>query len=95
MVSAPVGIVVALLLLLFSLRRRAAAATVIVVTADGRFGLPNENRSDLTLTPASRSGPGWLQLSFSDRPGQRLLLLRDQVDARDWRVFRIAILEGL
>jgi hypothetical protein len=93
MVSVPAGIAVVLLLFLFSRRRRQATPTVIAITPDACFGLPNENRSDLTLTTASRSGPGWLQLSFSDRPGQRLLLLRDQVDDRDWRVLRIAILE--
>lgn len=82
------------LLAFFALRHRQASSTVISVTPDGRFTLPNENRSDLTLTRESRSGLGWLQLSFSDRPGERLLLLRDQVDAPGWRVFRIAIREG-
>ena len=95
MVSAPAGIAVVLILLFFFVgRRRQAAPAVIAVTPDGRFALPDENRSNLTLTPRSRAGPGWLRLSFSDRPGQWLLLLGDQVDARDWRVLRIAILEG-
>ena len=78
---------------ILALRRGPAPPSVILVTADGRFALPDENRSHLLLTPASRSGPGWLQLSFSDRPGPRLLLLRDQVDPEAWRVLRIAILE--
>lgn len=94
MVSAPAGIVVAALLGLLALRRRQSTPIVISVTADGHFALPNENRSDLTLTPLSRSGPGWLQLSFSDHPGRRLLLLRDQVDDGAWREFRIRILES-
>lgn len=94
MVSPPAGIAVALLLLCFASRRRQVAPAVIAITPDGCFAVPDENRSNLTLTTESRAGPGWLQLSFSDRPGKRLLLLRDQVDARDWRVLQIAILEG-
>lgn len=94
MVSAPAGMAAVPLFVLHGLRRRQAQMpTMIQVTADGHFALPDENRSGLTLTAASRSGPGWLQLSFADRPGQRLLLLSDQVDAGSWRVLRIAIRE--
>jgi len=93
MVTLPAGIAVALLLCILACRRREASATVIRVTPDGRFHLPDENRSNLALAAGSRTGPGWLQLSFADRPGQPLLLLRDQVDAAAWRVLRIAILE--
>lgn len=93
--SASAGIVALPLLALHGLARRPAPPPVVIeITPDGRFGLPDENRSNLTLTRESRSGPGWLRLSFADRPGQRLLLLRDQVDAGGWRLLRIAIQEG-
>ena len=93
--SAPAGIVALPLLILHGLARRPAPPPFVIgITPDGRFALPDENRSDLTLTRDSRSGPGWLRLAFADRPGQRLLLLRDQVDARGWRLLRIAIREG-
>jgi hypothetical protein len=94
MANAPAGIVVSALLACLALRRPPARPCVIAVTPDGRFALPDENRSNLMLTRESRSGLGWLQLSFSDRPGERLLLLHDQLDADAWRVFRIAILES-
>jgi hypothetical protein len=94
MVSAPAGVAVAPLIAFHSLRRREPTPAGIWVTADGRCFLPGENRSNCALSPDSRAGPGWLQLSFGGLPEQSLLLLRDQVDAGAWRVLRIAILES-
>ena len=94
MVSAWAGWVAVPLLGFRVLCCRQSTRTVMLVTREGRFLLPDENQSHLALTAASRSGPGWLQLSFADRPGPGLLLLRDQVDAGAWRVLRLAILES-
>lgn len=94
LLGAPVGFAALPLLALHGvIRRPPPAPPVIEITPGGRFALPDENRSDLTLGRESRSGPGWLRLSFVGRPGQPLLLLRDQVDAAAWRLFRIAIHE--
>jgi hypothetical protein len=93
MVSPLAGIAAAPLIGLHALRRRPAVCTSLAVTADGRFALPEEGRFDLALAPASRSGPGWLILVFADRPGRRMLLLRDQLDAVAWRSLRLQVTE--
>jgi hypothetical protein len=93
MVSGPVGIVALPLIALHGRLRRPAEPSVIQVTPGGRFGLPEEFRFDLAIAPGTREGPGWLLLEFSDRPGRRLLLLRDQLDADAWRELRLRILE--
>jgi hypothetical protein len=93
MVSPLAGLVAVPLIWLHARGRRPTVCAALAVTADGRFALPDEGRFDLALAPASRSGPGWLILVFADRPGHRMLLLRDQLDAPAWRALRLAVRE--
>jgi hypothetical protein len=93
MVSPVAGIIAAPLIALHGRLRRPREPSVIQITSEGRFGLPEEFRFDLDIAPGSREGPGWLLLEFPDRPGRRLLLLRDQLDADAWRELRLRIFE--
>ena len=76
-------------------RRGRQRPKLLVVSLGARFALPAEQRFDLALTSASRAGPGWLELVFSDRPEAGLLLIRDQLDASAWRRLRLAIRDRL
>jgi hypothetical protein len=93
MVSPVAGLAGLPLLALHSRRNRPGGCPPLALTATGRFALPAEGRFDLALSTASRTGPGWLSLVFTDKPNSRLLLLEDQVDASTWRELRLAIKE--
>ena len=93
MVSPPLGILVLLIELWRGLRRAPDRRSLLIVSAGARFAMPGEGRFDLALAPGSREGPGWIELEFTDRPGVRTTLLRDQLDAADWRRLGLAIRE--
>ena len=72
---------------------RPGGSRSIVVTTEGRISLPDEGRFDLPLAADSRAGPGWLALVLPDRPGRRMLVLRDQLSAPAWRALQLAVRE--
>jgi hypothetical protein len=78
--------------LILHFRLRSPDSVRILIVSDGSiFCLPQEQRFGLRLTAASRQGPGWFSLVFSDRPGSPLLVLRDQLDDSGWRHLRLAL----
>jgi hypothetical protein len=75
-------------------RRRNPVRGALLVVSDGpRFALPVDGRFNLSLSASSRCGLHWAELVFSDRPRERLLVLRDQLDARDWRRLKLLVRE--
>lgn len=66
---------------------------LLLVDGDRRFALPADSRFNLRLLSDSAAGRLWITLVFSDRPGQGLLVLRDQLPAREWRLLRLMVLE--
>lgn len=75
-------------------RRPGSETALIVYLGAGVWALPETRRFRLALSGATGWGPGWTELRFSGEPG-RVLLLADQLDARDWRRLRAAVQESL
>lgn len=67
---------------------------LLIASPGGRFALPAAGRFDLTLAEATRLGGFWVELAFSDRPGSRFLILRDQLAEPDWRRLGLILREG-
>jgi hypothetical protein len=77
-------------LLLHAWRRRPQSTGLIVLTGR-RFGLPAEGRFDLEPAAGTRAGAWCLALVFPDQPRARLVVVRDQLTAADWRQLQLAI----
>lgn len=70
------------------------AGPTLMVCDRVSFCLPLEGRFGLRLMAESRSGPGWIRLVFSDRPGVGVQILRDQLDSAGWRCLQLALRES-
>ncbi len=69
--------------------------SLLVVSSRARFGLPLEGRFDLRLSGGTHIGPFWVELAFSDRPGSRLLILKDQITEPEWRWLCLTLREAV
>jgi hypothetical protein len=67
---------------------------LVIVSPGQRFAVPAAGRFDLALDASSRFGLFWAELVFAGPEPLRLLVLRDQIDARAWRRLRLAIAES-
>jgi hypothetical protein len=67
---------------------------LLIVSTGYRFAIPAAGRFDLALDAGSSFGPFWAELVFVGPEPARLLVLRDQIDARAWRCLRLAIAES-
>jgi hypothetical protein len=67
--------------------------TLLITSPGGRFALPVDGRFDLELTSSTRIGAFWVELVFSDRPGSRFLILKDQLAEPDWRRLSLILRE--
>lgn len=67
---------------------------VLARSGDGRWSIPERGVSGLELGPGTCFAASWvlLQLVSPDR-SLRLVLLRDQLGARDWRRLQVAVRE--
>ena len=81
-------------LVLHLILRQPPAAPPLMVCDQASFCLPLEGRFGLRLTAASRCGPGWMRLFFSDQPRAGVLILRDQVNSAGWRCLQLALRES-
>jgi len=66
---------------------------LLIASPGGRFALPAAGRFDLELTDSTRIGGFWAELVFSDRPGSRFLILKDQLAEPDWRRLSLTLRE--
>lgn len=72
-------------------RRRSPAGSLLLI-AGGRILRPAALRPDIAAGPGSRAGRFIVELEFAGERPARELILRDQLDARDWRRLRLAII---
>jgi hypothetical protein len=79
---------------LLAWRRRPAPPPLIVQGPEAGWGLPQAGLFDLSLTRATRFGSLWAELVFDDPRAPRILLLRDQFGAADWRRLQLALIES-
>ena len=75
--------------------RRPGTPVRIIRNRNGFWSLPDRGHLGLRLGPATRYGDWWVDLRLV-APGRRarILLLRDQVDARAWRLLQATLRES-
>ena len=97
MANAPptAGGVLLLVLAVHFERRYPVRGGLLIASPGGRFALPAAGRFDLRLTESTRIGSFWAELAFSDRPGSRFLILKDQLTEPDWRRLSLILHERL
>jgi len=66
-----------------------AATPVLVAYPNGTWAVPRYGLCGLRPGSGTRSAPSWIRLVFAGgRRSCRIVLFRDQFDARDWRDLR-------
>lgn len=89
------GGVLMLVLAVHFKRRYPVRGGLLIASPGGRFALPAAGRFDLRLAESTRIGFFWAELVFSDRPGSRFLILKDQLTEPDWRRLGLILRERL
>jgi hypothetical protein len=89
------GAVLLLALALHCRRLGPRRGELLIAGPGGRFALPAAGRFDLALAESTCIGGFWIELSFSDRPSSRFLILRDQLAEPDWRRLSLMLRERL
>ncbi len=90
----PLVAAAALPLVVWHARRRRPESPGLIVISGSRFALPAAGRFNLVPGPGCRAGSHVVELVFTDRPRSRVLVLRDQLGAPEWRRLRLSVLES-
>jgi hypothetical protein len=66
---------------------------LLVLQSDGTWAVPERGWHGLKLAPGTAWTTWYVELALSGQPKARIVLLRDQLCAEDWRVLQLAVRE--
>jgi hypothetical protein len=66
---------------------------LLILHRDGTWAVPEHGWHRLALGPGTTWTTWYVELVFMDPAGARILVLRDQLGAEDWRALQLAVRE--
>jgi hypothetical protein len=66
---------------------------LLVLQTDGTWAVPERGWHALRLAPGTTWTTWYVELVFDAPAGARVVLLKDQLDAEDWRALQLAVRE--